>query len=114
PADIDVIVPHASGHRATDAAEAGALRAVFADRLADIPLITLSPYIGESWAGAGGVQVAAAAMALREQTVPARIHAGRPASGLRASKAPPEPRKLRRALICTGGCGGQCAAVIIA
>lgn len=113
PADIDVIVPHASGHAATDAAEAGALRAVFAERLADIPLITLNPAIGECWAGAGGVQAAAAALALREQTVPARIHAGQPMAGLRAGKAPPEPRRLRHALVCTGGCGGQCAALIL-
>ena len=113
PADIDAIIPMGSGHPPTDVAEAEALGAVFGSRLPQIPLITLAPAVGDCLAGAGGLAVAAAALALRHQTLPARVHAGRPV-GVDAGSAPARPAALRRVLVSTGSVGGQNAAVVLA
>jgi 3-oxoacyl-[acyl-carrier-protein] synthase II len=111
--DIDVIVPMAAGSIAEDSAEAGALLAVFGTHLARTPMITLAPAIGHTAAGQASLQVAAAAMALRQQTLPARIHAGRCPPELNAGAAPSAPARLRHALVCTGSLGGQNAAIVL-
>lgn len=113
PAEIDAIVPHAAGVRADDEMEVEALAEVFGDRLASIPLITLTPAIGELSAGAGGVAVAAAAMALRDQTLPARLHAGRADERVLAGAAPSRRATLRRVLVATNSLGGQNAALVL-
>lgn len=113
PAEIDAIVPHGAGVPADDAMEIAALTEVFGDRLASIPLILLSPMLGELSAGAGGVAVAAAALALRHQTLPARLHAGRHDPRVMAGAAPARPAMLRRVLVMTNSLGGQNAALIL-
>lgn len=113
PEAIDAIVPHAPGVPALDAAEAAALRAVFGARLAEVPLVTTSPNIGESKAGDGGIAAAVAAACLRHQALPARIHAGTPEPGLQAGRAPARAAKLRHMLVVTNALGGQNAAIIL-
>ncbi|MCC6679123.1 MAG: hypothetical protein IT436_18515 [Phycisphaerales bacterium] len=113
PERIDAIVPHAAGVPTVDGAEADALRAVFGARLREIPLITLSPAVGECWAGAGALQVAAGAMAIAERTLPARRHGGRPADDLQAGPAPSRRAELKHVLVCTSALGGQNAAIVL-
>jgi 3-oxoacyl-[acyl-carrier-protein] synthase II len=111
--EIDAIVPHAAGIPAYDSGEAGALRAVFGNRLAEIPLITLTPSIGDCLAGSGGLAVAVAAKCLSEQYLPARLHGGAPASGLQAGPTTAHRATLRHILVATGALGGQNAALIL-
>lgn len=113
PDTIDAIVPHASGIRAMDKGEEGALRAVFGARLARVPLVTLTPAIGDALAGQGGLAVAVGAMCVREQRLPARLHAGRVPGGLDAGPAASRGAELRHVLVCTGSLGGQNAAVVL-
>ncbi|MFM9994859.1 MAG: beta-ketoacyl synthase N-terminal-like domain-containing protein [Phycisphaerales bacterium] len=113
PADIDAIVPEAGGVADEDRAEADTLRAVFGPRLARVPLVTLGPAVGDCLAGQGGIAVAAAALAIRHQTLPARIHRGRPAAGLDAGPSASRPARLRHVLVETGSVGGQNAAVVV-
>lgn len=110
---IDAIVPMASAAPRLDAAEAGALRAVFGDRLARIPMVTLTPNIGNCTAGMGGLQAAAAARCLFEQKLPARLHAGSPAAGLDAGPCAARSANLNCILVCTGSLGGQNAAAVL-
>lgn len=113
PKDIDVIVPQAWGAPGPDQEEAAALRRVFGSRLADIPLVTLGPAVGNSVAGQGGVAACVAAMCLKRQMLPARLHAGRPAEDLLAGAAEARDARLGRALVCTPSIGGQNAAVVL-
>lgn len=113
PGDIDAIVPHASGIPAMDSGELGALRNVFGSRLGSIPLITLVPFIGDCLASSGGLAAAVAAMCLREQRLPARLHAGTLPPGVLAGPAPSQPASLRHILVVTGALGGQNAAIIL-
>ncbi|MCA9306217.1 MAG: beta-ketoacyl synthase N-terminal-like domain-containing protein [Phycisphaerales bacterium] len=112
-AEIDVIVPHGAGVLRDDEAELAALREVFGDRLASIPLMLMSPMVGELSAGAGGVAVAAAAMALRHQMLPARVHGGSPDARVLAGRAEKRPATLRRILVVTNSLGGQNAALVL-
>jgi 3-oxoacyl-[acyl-carrier-protein] synthase II len=113
PEQIDVIVPLGMGVAEMDRPELGALRGVFGARLSGIPMITIQPNAGNCVAGAGGLQMVAAALALKNQRLPARIHAGTPVSGPAAGAAPARDAKLQYALLCSGSLGGQNAAVVL-
>lgn len=111
--EIDAVVPHAPGHREGDSVMAEALRSVFGPRLAEVPIVTMTPNMGDAMAGAAGVAACIAAMCLRDQKLPARLHAGEPERGIMAGSAPARDARLRRVLVCTGSIGGQNAALIM-
>lgn len=113
PDAIDAIIPQAWGVPAVDNAEVSAIRAAFGPRLPGIPFVTLTPMIGDCTAGNGGIHAAVAAMCIREQRLPARLHAGSPAGGIDAGPAPSQSRPLRNVLVCTSGMGGQNAAIVL-
>ncbi|MCE7973889.1 MAG: hypothetical protein DYG92_06100 [Leptolyngbya sp. PLA1] len=113
PGDIQAVSSHALGWPGHDAAELRALRAVFGDRLPSIELITTAPFVGDMGAGHGAVQVAAAALALFHQTLPARLNRGSPPSSVRAESAPTRPAALRHVLVLSSAIGGQNAAAVL-
>lgn len=113
PGQIDAIVPQAAGSRLEDEGEAGTLRLIFGDRLARIPLVTVTPNIGNCWAGTGGVMAAVGAKMLSEQTIPARVHRGRPPEGLAAGASGSARADLRYVLVCSSSLGGQNAALVL-
>jgi len=114
PADaICAIIPQAIGVPSLDSNELASLREIFGPRLAEIPLITLPPFFGDCAAGAGGLQVAAAALCLHHQMLPARLHGGTPAPGVRAGAIASEAAALEYILVCTGSLAGENAAVIL-
>jgi len=113
PTDIDAIVPTGSGIRDEDSEEAAGLRAVFGDRLAQIPLITVTPFVGQTVAGHGGIQLAVGALAVKHQHLPSRINAGTPANGLHAGADAQRPAKLKYVLVVSTALGGQNAAAVL-
>ncbi len=113
PDQIDAIVPAGIGAPGPDRAEAGALRRVFGDSLASVPLVTLAPAVGACYAGQGGLQAAVGAECLRRQMLPARIHAGAPAPGLDAGACDMRDTDLEHVLVCSGALGGQNAALVL-
>jgi len=112
-ADIDAIVPHGAGVRSVDDEEAHALRKVLGARLAQLPLVTLTPNIGDSFASAGGVAACVGAVCLQRQMLPARIHGGTPAQGLNAGASSARDARLGHVLVCTNSLGGQNAALVL-
>lgn len=113
PDQIDAIVPLASGAPALDRAEASAIGAVFGPRGGEIPLVTITPNVGNCMAGIGGLQAAVAAKCVAEQRLPARIHAGKPALNVQAGPEQSRPARLEHVLVCTGSLGGQNAALVL-
>ncbi len=113
PGEIDAIVPRGLGLPGPDAREALALREVFADRLPEIPLVTVAPMVGDLAAGTGGVLAAVGALCLKEQTLPARLHAGKHPDWLQAGPAEARPARLGHVLCCSPALGGQNAAVVL-
>jgi 3-oxoacyl-[acyl-carrier-protein] synthase II len=70
PRDIDYINPHATSTQQGDVAEYLALKHVFGERLAKIPMSATKSMIGHVLGGAGAVESIATVLSLRDQ----RIH----------------------------------------
>jgi 3-oxoacyl-[acyl-carrier-protein] synthase II len=83
PADIDAIFAWGPGHPVLDRAEATALEEIFGERLGEIPTTSIKGVIGNPLAGAGPLQVAAAAFALVEGLVPPTANHDVPIPGLK-------------------------------
>ena len=110
---IDAIVPMACGAPDYDRAEAAALRAVFGERLASIPLVTIRPNVGLCAAATSSLDIAVGTMCLSRQVLPARINGERPLPGLQAATAATRDARLNHILICGTGFGGQSTAVVL-
>jgi len=114
PGQVGLIIPSGTGVPAEDAAEARAIGEVFGDDAGRIPVVPLTGSMGNLFAGAGGVDLAAAAMALHKQTVPPVVNCDEPAADcpLNLPTAPVEGG-LEYALCASATVGGQSGAVIL-
>jgi 3-oxoacyl-[acyl-carrier-protein] synthase II len=110
---IDLVMPFGSGVPAWDHAEAAAMRAVFGDRLADLPVVSTKPLAGNTGAGAGSLDVALAAKALAEQTVPPVLNRDAPLDGLGNGPTEAQSAQLTHALVFSAGFGGQNTALVL-
>jgi len=113
PGEVDLIIPFGCGDATWDRAEANALRSVFADRLANVPVRSTKSYAGTCGAGASALDLCVGAKALREQTLPAAINCAKPLEGLRAGNEPSTKTTIRNVLCYATGIGGQNAAVVL-
>ena len=74
PADVNYINAWGPGHRVIDANEAFALKRVFGEALADIPVASLKGSIGTALAAAGAIQVASVALSLSRGLLPPTVN----------------------------------------
>ena len=118
---IDMVIGFGCGVPSWDRAEANGLRSVFGDRLAGdsgapgvpgVPVVSLRAMVGNCGAGGGGLDIAIAAKALREQKVPAVINRDTPIEGLSGSAASRDA-ELRHVLVFNMGFGGQHTAMVL-
>ena len=70
PADIDLVVAHATGTPDNDAAEVAALQGVFGPRLADVPAAGLKSRLGHTLGAAGAAELILAGLAMRDGVLP--------------------------------------------
>jgi len=110
--EIDAIVPFGSGIVDSDRCEAAAIRRVFGERAASIPVVAVVPFVGNCCAGSAAVAAAVAAKCLREQRLPARLNSAS-TPGLLAAAGPSQPAALRNILVMTTSLGGQNAAIVL-
>jgi 3-oxoacyl-(acyl-carrier-protein) synthase len=73
-AEVDYICAWGPGHRAIDTNEASALRAIFGERLVEIPAASIKGNIGTALAGAGAMQVASTALSIRFGVLPPTVN----------------------------------------
>ncbi len=114
PDDVDLIFAYGTGVPAEDIAEAAEWRKVFGDAASTIPAVSTTGVTGTMFAGGGGVQIALAAKALHEQTVPPTTNFSTPAEGCNMNFAK-EPRKAELKYIVVGAytVGGQSGACVL-
>lgn len=114
PEDVDLIVAHGTGVPEEDDAESSAWGDALGEAAERIPATAITGSVGSLFSGAGGAQLAAAALAIRDQTVPPTVNFAEPAAGCRLSLSS-EPRKAEIRHVLTGGfsVGGQSAACVI-
>jgi 3-oxoacyl-[acyl-carrier-protein] synthase II len=74
PADIDAINCHGTATRPNDRSEAAAMREVFGDRLAEIPLGSSKPFFGHTLGGAGAVEAVVTILSIIHQFLPANLN----------------------------------------
>ncbi|MEO0515165.1 MAG: beta-ketoacyl synthase [Planctomycetota bacterium] len=106
---IDVVIPFGLGHPDWDGPEAAALRTLFGDRLASVPVVTPKAHAGNLGAGSGGYDLCLAAQILKTQTLPKMTDRPAPLPGLTATTAD----KLDVALVFATGLGGQNTAIVL-
>lgn len=102
--DVDAVVAMGIGEPEADAHEWGALLACLRDRAEGVPVVALTPSIGNCVAGHGALLVGVAAMMVREGSAPA----GAVVRGPRDAGGP-----IRTVLVCAGSMGGQAAAMVV-
>jgi 3-oxoacyl-[acyl-carrier-protein] synthase II len=116
-ADIDLVAAHATGTRDNDAGEFAALAAVFAERLATIPVVAFKSHLGHTLGGAGAVELILSAMALSQGLIPPCANSNRadlefPTLNLACGPAA-LPVTLRATLNNSLGFGGANTTVIL-
>lgn len=116
PADVDFFSADGRATRRADRAEAEALRHVFGGRTAELPVTAPKAMIGNALAGAGAIDVATAALALREGLIPPmmNIEDQNPEVGLRLVVGKPHAATLNCALIGARGASGVNSALVLA
>ncbi|WP_437649621.1 beta-ketoacyl-[acyl-carrier-protein] synthase family protein [Sorangium sp. So ce362] len=114
PEAIGYINPHATSTPQGDAAEVLALRRVFGERLARIPISATKSMIGHLLGGAGAVETIAVVCSLRDQLLHPSINVDEldPDCSLDVVR---EQRSvdLRHALKCSAGFGGHNCALVL-
>jgi len=113
PQDVDLVFADASGVRAEDRAEAAALAGLFGVR--GVPVTAPKATVGRLSSGAGGLDLAAALLALRHQIIPPTVNVGQPADDCPIDLVTDRPRaaRLRVALVLARGRGGFNAATVV-
>ena len=114
PEDVGYINPHATSTMQGDVAEYRALRKVFGERLATIPMSATKSMIGHLLGGAGAVETIAAVCSLRDQMLHPTINidAVDPEFALDLVR---ERRRvdIRYAAKCSAGFGGHNCALVL-
>lgn len=113
PEQLGLIVAQGSGVPYEDELEARAIREALGDVKA--PVVSITGLVGDCYAGAGGLALATAAWAMREQRVPASANFSEPAEGCAGLNVPSQSRDadIQYALVQSFAYNGQSAAVVL-
>lgn len=115
PDEIDYINAHGTGTQYNDLAETQAIKAVFGERAAQIPVSSIKAATSHTMAAAGALEAIATTLALVEQTLPPTINYETPDPECDLDYVPNKARKatLKTALSNSSGIGGNNASVVL-
>jgi 3-oxoacyl-[acyl-carrier-protein] synthase II len=114
PDQVDMIVAHGTGVPGEDRCESLAWQQAMGQALADIPAVAVTGATGSLYAGAGGIELATAALAIREQKVPPTVNFTAPAEGcglLLSSEA--RSKDIEYVVTAAFSVGGQSGACVL-
>ncbi len=113
-ADIDYINAHATSTGLGDVAEARAIKTVLGDRAKGVSISSTKSMTGHLLGGAGAVEMAACALAIRDGVIPPTINLDNPDEGCDLDFTPKTARehKVRVALNNSFGFGGHNATLV--
>lgn len=115
PADIEMLIANGSGIPQEDIHEVRAIRSVFEGSVEDIKVTAVKPVAGHILYGAGGVDLAAGVLAVKEGVMPPVINLIDPAPEceLPFVRQKPEAMSGKLALINSFGLCGQNASLVV-
>lgn len=116
PEDVDLITASGYGAVKTDRIEAAALKSVFGERLADVPVLSIKGGIGNNGAGSGAIDFIAGALCTQNNTIPPAINSQEtdPECPVKLVTGAPVDAKIEHVLSTAFALtGGQCAAIVI-
>jgi 3-oxoacyl-[acyl-carrier-protein] synthase II len=96
PGAVDYINAHGTSTPLNDRSETEAIKRVFGDRAAAVPVSSLKSSIGHLLGAAGAVEAVATVTALGEEVIPPTINLEQPDEGLDLDYVPGESRRLQR------------------
>lgn len=114
PDQIDLLVAHGLALPRCDAAEATAIRAVFAGHHTRMAVTTIKSRIGNCGAGASAIDAVTAVLAMERDMIPASLNCDQVPKeyGLNIIKTN-TPAKIRNAMVTSYTFGGQTAALVL-
>jgi len=113
PADIDVVFADAAGVPALDRSEADAISAVFGPGA--VPVTAPKTMTGRLYSGGAPLDLAAAALSIRDGAIPPTVNVGQLAPGIEIDLVRGAPRRVpvAAALVLARGYGGFNAAMVL-
>ncbi|MEU8268995.1 beta-ketoacyl-[acyl-carrier-protein] synthase family protein [Sphaerisporangium sp. NPDC049002] len=116
PEDVDYINAHGSGTRQNDRHETAAFKSALGDRAYRIPVSSIKSMIGHSLGAIGSIEVAACALAIRNNVVPptANLHTADPECDLDYVPLTARERDVEVVLSVGSGFGGFQTAMLLA
>jgi len=113
--DIQLLIPHGEAVAGHDISEAVAIARVFADRVEELPILATKSRIGNCGAGGSAIDLATAALAMRENKIPPNVNCPNPieAKGLNFVGSAVQETKLKNVMSSCYTYGGQTAAMVI-
>jgi len=115
PDEVDVVFADAAGVPEDDALEVAAIKQVFRHRAGKVPVTAPKAAVGNLYAGAAPLDVAAALLAMRDGVIPPTINLDQPADGSDLDFVTGTAREapVDVALVAARGYGGFNAAVVL-
>jgi minimal PKS chain-length factor (CLF/KS beta) len=112
--DIDVVFADAFGVPEFDAIEVAALKSALGKRAGDVPVTAPKTMVGRQYAGGASLDVAAAALAMRDGVIPPTVNLDDPAAGFDLDfVTAAREAQLSSALVVARGYGGFNAALVL-
>jgi 3-oxoacyl-[acyl-carrier-protein] synthase II len=96
PERVGYVNAHGTSTPLNDRSETEALKRVFGERAAEIPVSSLKSSIGHLLGAAGAVEAVATALALRDATAPPTLNSEEPDEGLDLDYVPGEAKPIDR------------------
>jgi 3-oxoacyl-[acyl-carrier-protein] synthase II len=112
PDDVSLLIPNGLGIPAHDRAELTALKSVFGNRLAEVPMSLTKAQTGSLAAGSG-VEAGTAALTLNAGTIPPSVNTTKPIDSIRLNVSPESREaKIDVSVSSVYSLGGQNAALV--
>ena len=115
PPDIDYISAHGTATQQNDQVETLAVKQVFGDRAADVPVSSVKSMFGHLVAAAGATEMITCVLALRDQILPPTVNLRTPDPDCDLDYVPNEPRRAEVNVCMSNsmGFGGQNNTLIV-